>query len=191
MLIRSKDNVDRLLGLLAAGIYSSQEIQQRFGFSQPTVSRLVTQAGSRIVTVGNGRSRRYTRLRDVRGLGGEFPVYKIDSDGNAHPLGTLFAVAHDLFLWRPIVSDEQVYKSLPWFLTDLHPEGFVGRAFVRQLHEDLGLPPRSNDWNEDQVLTALARRGEDTMGNLVIGKESLDRYFRMVRDPMTPIRPAG
>jgi HipA-like C-terminal domain len=180
MRTNNSDTVGRLLSFLAAGIYSAPEIQNRFGYSQPTVSRLISQISDRIIIIGNARSRRYTRLRDVRGLGGEFPIYKIDSDGNAHVLGTLFAVAHDEFFWRPVDGREQLFRSLPWFLADLHPDGFVGRAFVRQLHQALGLPPRSIDWNEDHVLTALARRGEDTMGNLVVGKESIDRYFRMV-----------
>lgn len=188
MRTNNTDTVDRLLFFLAAGIHSAPEIQHRFGYSQPTVSRLISQISDRIIVIGNARSRRYTVLRDVRGLGGEFPIYKIDSDGNAHLLGTLFAVAHDDFLWRPVDGREQLFRSLPWFLADLHPEGFVGRAFVRQLHQDLGLPPRSSDWNEDHVLTALARRGEDTMGNLVVGQESIDRYFRMVRELTVHIR---
>lgn len=187
MRTNNTENVDRLLSFLAAGVHSAPEIQQRFNYSQPTVSRLISQINDKIIIIGKARSRRYTRLRDVRGLGGEFPIYKIDSDGNAHLLGTLFAVAHDEFLWRPVGGREQLFRSLPWFLADLHPDGFVGRAFVRQLHQDLGLPPRSVDWNEDHVLTALARRGEDTMGNLVVGQESIDRYFRMVRELTTHI----
>jgi hypothetical protein len=189
MRTKNSDTVDRLLSFLTAGIYSAVDIQQRFGYSQPTVSRLISQISDKIIVIGNARSRRYTALRNVRSLGGKFPVYKIDSEGNAHLLGTLFAVAHDDFLWRPVDGREQQFRSLPWFLADLHPEGFVGRAFVRQLHQELGLPPRSVDWNEDHVLTALARRGEDTMGNLVVGQESVERYFRMVSALPVHIRP--
>lgn len=178
----NEDSVDRLLSFLTTGIRSAPEIQQRFNYSQPTVSRLLKQLCDKIIIIGNARSRRYTKLRDVKGLGGGFPIYRIDADGNAHLLGTLFAVAQDQFFWRPVGAGEQLFRSLPWFLADLHPEGFVGRAFVRQLHQELGLPARSVDWNEDHALTALARRGEDTMGNLVIGHESIDRYFRMVRE---------
>ena len=182
------DNPDRLLSFLGTGVYSAPEIQQRFRLSQPTVSRLLAQLDDRITIIGNARARRYTKIRDVRGLGGEFPIFKIDTDGNAHLIGTLFAVAQDHFLWNPLNVREQLFRSLPWFIADLRPEGFVGRAFVRQLHEELGLPPRSVDWNEDHVLSALARRSEDTMGNLVIGQESIERYFRMVRELPAPIR---
>jgi hypothetical protein len=177
----TRDNQERLLAFLATGIYSSLEIQQRFGFSQPVSSRLLTHLGEQVLVIGKARSRRYARQRDVRGLGGAFPVHAIDADGNARLLGTLFAVAQTDFLWQPVGGREQVFKSLPWFLADLYPDGFVGRAFVRNCHEELGLPPRSVDWRDDHALIALARRGEDTMGNLVVGQESLDRYFRMVQ----------
>lgn len=188
MRTNKSDTAGQLLSFLATGIYSAVEIQHRFGYSQPTVSRLISQISGKILNIGKARSRRYTVLRDIRGLGGEFPVYKIDFDGNAHLLGTLFAVAHDEFLWSAIGGSEQLFRSLPWFLADLRPEGFVGRAFVRQLHQDLGLPPRSADWNEDHALTALARRGEDNIGNLVVGQESIERYLRMVRELTVSIR---
>jgi hypothetical protein len=60
---------------------------------------------------------------------------------------------------------------------------------VRRLHEDLALPARGNDWQDDHVLIALARRGEDSMGDVIIGEESLERYFRSVREPQAPLRP--
>jgi hypothetical protein len=182
------DTLDRLLSFLATGIYSAPEIQQRFHYSQPTVSRFLAQLNDKIIIIGNARSRRYTKMRDVRGLGGDFPIYNIDADGNAHLIGNLIAVAHDQFLWKTASAPGQLFRSLPWFIADLHPDGFVGRAFVRRLHQELGLPPRSIDWNEDHVLSALARRGEDTMGNLVIGQESVDRYFRMIRELPVPLR---
>ncbi|HPX61060.1 MAG TPA: type II toxin-antitoxin system HipA family toxin YjjJ [Deltaproteobacteria bacterium] len=187
MRTKNLSNPEQLLSFLGTGIYSVTEIRQRFNCSQPTVSRLMTQLGNRVVPIGNARARRYTKIRDIRGLGGEFPLFKIDTAGNAHLIGTLYAIAQDSFLWKPRHDNEQIFRSLPWFIADLHPEGFAGRAFVRRLHQELGLPPRNLDWNEDHVLTALALRGEDTMGNLVIGQESIERYFRMVRDQSDPI----
>ncbi|MBJ6752327.1 type II toxin-antitoxin system HipA family toxin YjjJ [Geomonas anaerohicana] len=183
------DYTDRLLLYLSSGVFSSEEIQKRLELSQPTVSRLIASLGSRVVAIGQARSRRYTTRRDLRGLGGEFPVYRIDAEGNARRFGVLDAIARDQYLWRPEGAPPEQYKSLPWFLSDLRPEGFVGRSFVMRLHEELALPPRGNDWQDDHVLIALARRGEDCMGDLVIGEESLERYFRSVREPQAPLRP--
>jgi hypothetical protein len=47
---------------------------------------------------------------------------------------------------------------------------------------------RLQDWNDDDVLVALARRGEDCMGNLVVGEESLERYIRSAREATPPIK---
>ena len=89
MRVSNLDNPDRLLSYLGTGVYSSPEIQLRFRLSQPTVSRLLAQLGDRIIAIGSARARRYTRIRDVRGLGGKFPIFKIDTEGNAHEIGTL------------------------------------------------------------------------------------------------------
>jgi hypothetical protein len=177
----------QLLAFLATGVYSVAEIQRRFSWSQPTISRVISRCKSRILVVGSARATRYTRLRDVRGLGGRFPVFKVDDRGDVDQIGDLCAVAHDRFIWLPTHTAAEDYPSLPWFISDLRPDGFVGRAFVRLLHEDLNLPPRVRDWNEDHVLVALARRGEDCMGNLIVGQESLERYFRMTRRTASPI----
>jgi hypothetical protein len=40
------------------------------------------------------------------------------------------------------------------------PDGFVGRAFARRQGAEPGLPQRLVDWNEEDVLIALARRFE-------------------------------
>lgn len=178
----------QLLAFLATGLYSAADIQRRFTWSQPTVSRVISRCKSRIVVVGSARATRYTRLRDVRGLGGRFPVFKVDGRGDVDQIGELCAVANDRFVWLPTHATPEDYRSLPWFISDLRPDGFVGRAFVQLLHEELNLPPRVLDWNEEHVLVALARRGEDCMGNLIVGQESLERYFRMTQRPVAPIQ---
>lgn len=178
----------QLLAFLATGLYSAADIQRRFSWSQPTISRVVSRCRSRILVVGSARATRYTRLRDVRGLGGRFPVFKVDDRGDVDQIGDLCAIANDRFVWLPAHTTPEDYPSLPWFISDLRPDGFVGRAFVRLLHEELNLPLRVLDWNEDHVLVALARRGEDCMGNLIVGQESLERYFRMTRRPVAPVQ---
>jgi len=189
------DNEARLLAYLAAGIRSSEEIQKRLGLSQPKVSRLITGLRDKVVAIGRARSRRYTLRRDVRGLGGDFPVFSIDPDGNASSLGVLRAVGHDEYLWQPKSGEAVSSKSLPWFLADLRPDGFTGRAFVRRLHEHQALPPRVLDWHDDHVLAAISRRGEDFIGDLIVGQESLARPVfppdARVRFPHSPGRASG
>ncbi|MBJ6751382.1 type II toxin-antitoxin system HipA family toxin YjjJ [Geomonas anaerohicana] len=171
------DNEARLLAYLATGVRTSEDIQERLNLSQPSVSRLISRVSEQVVIIGNARTRRYTIRRDLRGLGGEFPVFRVDEDGNASFIGALSAIGHDEYLWQPKGDGAVQYKSLPWFLSDLQPDGFTGRAFVRRLSETLSLPLRIFDWTDDHVLVALAYLGEDLMGNLIIGQQSLDRYF--------------
>lgn len=179
----------QLLDYLSVELRTSSEIQARFGWSQPTVSRLLARCSGEVLAIGSTHSRRYGRLRDVRGYGSSFPVYRVDQDGNAHEIGVLSAVAHEGYVWTPSKGTAETYRGLPWFISDLRPEGFVGRAFVRERHQDLGLPAREKDWHDDHVLLALARRGEDCMGNLIVGRESVHRYFKKEPWPTTPLRP--
>jgi len=43
----------------------------------------------------------------------------------------------------------------------------------------LGLPANVSNWSDHHVLIALSRRGEDLPGNLVIGRESFDRFQQL------------
>ena len=56
------------------------------------------------------------------------------------------------------------------------PQGFVGRTVPSRFPE-LGLPQRTTEWNDEHVLTYLCRRGEDCIGSLILGDESLQRFL--------------
>jgi hypothetical protein len=56
------------------------------------------------------------------------------------------------------------------------PQGYLGYAFSARFPE-LGLPPRLAEWSIDSQLIALARRGEDCVGDLIVGDESLQRFL--------------
>jgi hypothetical protein len=64
----------------------------------------------------------------------------------------------------------------------------MGRAFAHRNGEQLGLHNRLQDWSEEHVLVALSSRGDDLMGNLIVGDESLGRYFEAARQPQSAIR---
>src|SRR6188474_1537318 len=57
--------------------------------SQPTFSRLVARAGDRVVAVGAARARRYAAARDLPGLGGQVPVFRVDETGALARVATL------------------------------------------------------------------------------------------------------
>lgn len=167
----------RLFTILTARPANAAELTKRLDISQATLSRLLASLGNGVLTIGNARATIYARPRDIRGLGHEFPVYQLDTDGNARIAGTLYPVWESSYFWEPAQGPPVLYGDLPWFIRDLCPEGFVGRAFAHRQHQSLNLPPRLIDWNNDHMMIALSCRGEDCMGNLILGHVSITRYF--------------
>ncbi|SEM21398.1 HipA-like N-terminal domain-containing protein [Stigmatella aurantiaca] len=58
----------------------------------------------------------------------------------------------------------------------MSPQGYIGRGFTAR-HPELELPHRITDWTSGHMLLALAQRGEDCTGDLIIGNASLDRFL--------------
>lgn len=179
----------RLLGALAGGPASGAQLRTQLGISQPTLSRLIDSARTEIAVLGRGRTTRYALYRSIRDLPPEVPVNRITALGDAQRIGTLVTIRPDRFWFEDLEKRRASaeFRSLPWFMTDMRPQGYLGRIFPRT-HAELDLPDRVEDWNEDQVLYAIARRGEDTAGNLVVGEESLARWTgtRVADAPIAP-----
>lgn len=172
-----EEHQKRLLAILTARPANGAELTKRLDISQATLSRLLASLGNSVLTIGKARATMYARPRDIRGLGHEFPVYQVGEDGNARIAGILYSVWEASYFWEPAYGAPVLYGDLPWFIRDMCPEGFVGRAFAHRQHRSLNLPPRLSDWNNDHMVTALSCRGEDCMGNLILGRESVTRYF--------------
>lgn len=166
-----------LLTALAAGSRSRAELQERLGISQPSMSRLARAAADKVVMLGRGPVTRYGALRSIPRLGSRIPMHRIDEQGQVHVLGELLPLVAGEF-WCEFVSRSGVlHPGLPHFLADMSPQGFMGRAFANRFAKELGLPARLNDWSDDARLSAMALYGEDLSGNLVVGEESLRRFY--------------
>jgi hypothetical protein len=81
-------------------------------------------------------------------------------------------------------GDGQSFTGLPPFIEDMRPQGYIGRGFPAR-YPELGLPGRIRDWSDDHQLIALAMRGEDCVGNLIIGTDSLNRFLARQPQPYT------
>src|SRR5690606_38855958 len=113
------------------GPRTGRELQARLGVSQPTLSRALGRSRSQIAVLGRGRATRYALYRRVRELEPELPIYRISAAGQSARIATLITIAPD-WLWyqdldQPSFSRE--FYSLPWFLTDMRPQGYLGRLF--------------------------------------------------------------
>ncbi|MCB2016992.1 MAG: type II toxin-antitoxin system HipA family toxin YjjJ [Hydrogenophaga sp.] len=175
-------------GLLQAlrslgGHAGGAQLQQRLGVSQPTMSRLLAPlvAGGQVVAVGAARARRYLLPREVGGVGRQVPIHAVTPQGELRPFGTLYPLAGGGF-WMDEADkahgQSAFHDSLPWFLFDMRPQGFLGRGFVAA-HPALQLPANLQHWSDDHILNALVNAGEDLPGNLIVGAAAFDRFLNL------------
>ena len=158
-------------------------LQKRLGLSQPTLSRQLAPlvASGQVVAVGAARARRYLLPREVEGVGRQVLIHAVDANGALLPFGTLYPLTGGGY-WMDEVDkahgQSAFHDSLPWFLYDMRPQGFLGRGFV-DAHPALRLPANLQHWNDDHILKALVNAGEDLPGNLVVGAEAFDRFLNL------------
>ena len=177
--------VNRLLDLLRRrGLLSGKEIQRELGISQPSASRLVSEAGSRVCRFGRSVATRYALPREIAGLGSRSPVFRVDEQGKPTEHGVLHFLLGDGCWLERSSGDGQSFPGLPPFVEDMRPQGYIGGGFPA-LYPELNLPGRITDWNDDHQLIALALRGEDCVGNLIIGEVSLNRFLARQVEPRT------
>lgn len=158
---------------LLSGPKTSKQLQAALGLSQPSLSRILSKNSADVLSIGRARATRYA----LRRLCAQ-PIFRVNTGGQISPLGVLH-VLHGGYWFENVNSPErsQFYDGLPWFLADMRPQGFLGQRFA-QYCVDLGLPASLRDWNDDHMLSALAQRGEDAPGNLIVGDVSCERWQR-------------
>ncbi len=67
--------------------------------------------------------------------------------------------------------------SLPWWLFDMRPQGYLGRAYASRHATALGLPRQLNEWDDTDALRALLVQGHDAVGNLLLGDAARERFL--------------
>lgn len=169
-------HLDALRILLASGPQSAQQLVEIMGISQPTLSRALARLGDEVVRLGAARSIQYTLRDTVRGVA-DIPVYRVNAEGQICSLGTLVAVRPHGFVMRQADGVTLHSDGLPWWLFDMRPQGFLGRAYAARHAAALGLPVRVSDWSAEHVLRALLAHGHDVVGNLLLGDLARDRFL--------------
>lgn len=69
--------------------------------------------------------------------------------------------------------------GLPWWLFDMRPQGYLGRAYASTYSAELGLSPNPEDWSDTDVIRALLAHGHDAVGNLLIGEQARNQFLEM------------
>lgn len=175
------DLADRIRqAMRTAGAARSADLQEACGASQASVSRALAPllAAGEILKVGRARSQAYVMPRPVEGTGttATLVVMKVDELGEVTPFATLIPVVGNRYWVDEDDGPAGLHGGLPWFLADMRPQGFIGRAFA---HANAGLHLAANPdhWSPDDVLKALCLAGDDLPGNLLVGAASFDRYL--------------
>lgn len=178
--------MEQLLAILGRlGQARASELGSHLGISQPSVSRLIQAAGERVCRMGAGRNSRYARTRSLSTLGTRLPIHRIDAAGAIHRHGVLHLLANGHHWLELEEAPPEFFEGLPPFAADMAPQGYLGRSFPAR-YPELRVPPRLKDWNDDDRLLALAHRGEDCIGDLIIGDESLNRFLAEVPRSFSP-----
>lgn len=174
-----------LVDLLRQGSLTAKEITEQLQINQSTLSRRLTKIPE-IVKIGRSRSTRYILPRPLDSQW-SFPLYQINEAGNAEKAGTLYSIWPGESCAVETASGQSlIYDGLPWFLTDMRPQGFLGRAWGRDMNAALHFPDDIKKWTESQTLVALARAGDETVGNFIIGDMAYQKWFQKPEEIPVP-----
>ncbi|MEQ8034877.1 type II toxin-antitoxin system HipA family toxin YjjJ [Xanthomonas sp. WHRI 6106] len=186
------DAVERLVTTLRIdGPLRGAELAARLGVSKATLSRLVAAAGTAVRRYGSARATSYIAAGEVRGQRA-WPLYRIDSHARVVALGQLHALHRDHFFVE-LLQDNPVllhpplhlgeFASLPWFLDDQRPQGFLGRNLAHRISGPLRLPENLTLWSPSDALIALLSDGHDQLGDLLVGEQALARALSSIDQP--------
>lgn len=114
---------------LAAGPKSGTQMAKEMGISQPTATRALAAMGNEVMKVGQKKGSRYVLRDSGRGFG-DVPVFRVDAEGKLKELGVLTPVRPDGFVFTQADGVQAHSDGLPWWLLDMRPQGYLGRAYA-------------------------------------------------------------
>lgn len=146
--------------------------------------RTLNALGDALHRTGRARARTVALRREVEGVRTPVDVYEMLPDGTdrraltLHPLEPFghYVEGHvdDVESGYHATGAEAPRVDLPWFLADLAPQGFLGRAWLRA-HPDYGYPSELADWTGDDVLRYGLHHLVGAPGAFAIGPMGRDR----------------
>ncbi|MBS1143231.1 MAG: phosphatidylinositol kinase [Proteobacteria bacterium] len=169
---------DSIRLLLAQGPMAARQLVEKAGISQPTASRALAALGDEVVRIGTGPVIRYALRDTTRGFA-TAPVFRVSEAGQIREIGALIPVRPEGFVMVQADGLSLHSDGLPWWLFDMRPQGYLGRAYASIYAAGLGLPANPEHWRDADVIRALLAQGHDAVGNLLIGTLARDRFIDM------------
>lgn len=171
--------------LRGRGAVPAAELRRLMGVSPATLSRQVEAADNEVLRLGRARATHYALRHVLPGLSARLPVYRVDRAGEVARVGEIVPLDDGGSWLQGLDSTGHRLEGLPPFVHDMAPAGYLGRRFA-DAHPELALPSRLQDWHDSHRLIAVARRGEDAPGNLIVGEESVERWFELDFEEVEP-----
>ncbi len=173
---------------LERGPATSKEIQAGTGLSQTAVARQIRKIGGSVIKLPSGRSPRYALTRNAFGVDDNIPLTMVDAHGNTVVAARIRPLAHGGFFVEPETgtpgvllgtNKDGLFDDLPYFLSDLSPQGFLGRQIAEELAaQSDDFPQDPGNWNTNHIGRYLVSNGDDLSGNFKFGQQALSRVRR-------------
>jgi len=175
-------------GCLERGPATSAEIQIATGLSQTAVARQLRAMGDSVIRLDKSRPPRYVMTCNAFGGDDNIPLIMVNAHGNTMVAADVRPLAHGGFIVQPRTGmprvllgegGEGLYDDLPYFLSDLRPQGFLGRQVAEEMatqSDDFPSDPRR--WNASHVGRYLLSNGDDLPGNFKFGQQTNLRIRR-------------
>ncbi|VAW62433.1 hypothetical protein MNBD_GAMMA08-127 [hydrothermal vent metagenome] len=167
---------------------TSKEIQALTGLGQTAVARHIRSMGDRVIALKAGRSIRYAMTRNAFGCDDNLPLSMVDANGSTVLVAVIRPLAHGGFFVEEVTgmprlllgeSGNGLYDDLPYFLSDLAPQGFIGRKITAELAScSDSFPSDPRRWNSNHIGRYLISNGEDLHGNFKFGIQASSRIRR-------------
>lgn len=168
-------------------LVSTSELADFLKVSLSTVSRQLKQLilDGYVVRFGLGKNIKYACLRNVPGIEQPVVVREVNAQAEICDVGKLW-VTHTGTLMET-ADDVIVYDDLPWYFSNLKPQGFIGKSIARQISDRINtaaltskvnIQPKLENWSSDDLLRYLVNFRFDTSGNFELFKGYQSRLQR-------------
>lgn len=145
---------------------TASQLQVATGKSQPSISLALTALGlgersGEVQRLGAARSTRYALRQSILGLPAQHDVLFDGPGGESRHFGVLTYLHGDRVHVRSQRKEWLVQGGLPWFLTPLQPQGFLGRELARWRPD---FPDDPERWSLAQVLYMAVNHVREPIG---------------------------
>ena len=154
--------------LLARGEpLSNAQLAAATGKSQSSISLALGKLGERVHRIGAARSTRYGLKKNILELPAQQPIIFTNSAGHMKNWGVLTHL-HNAYVACATPEGDRFGPSaaLPWFLTPLRPQGFLGRQYASYRQD---FPSDPDQWSLTQIVYMAARHAHNAPGAFDLG----------------------